>query len=71
MKKLPDWHRPDASVTREHTVDGSTRPMELHLVHRNAQGGLAVIGVFLEEGSENAAAGVMANADDLFPEAQT
>ena len=39
----------------EHTVDGQHRAMEMHLVHRNAQGKLGVIGVFVEEGEENAA----------------
>jgi carbonic anhydrase len=39
----------------EHTKDGQQAPMEMHLVHRNAAGGLAVVGVWLESGSENAA----------------
>ncbi|XP_017571488.1 carbonic anhydrase 2 [Pygocentrus nattereri] len=49
----------------EHTVDGKTYPAELHLVHWNTaypsfgeavdkSDGLAVIGVFLEIGDENA-----------------
>ncbi|WP_220139857.1 carbonic anhydrase [Nocardia huaxiensis] len=33
----------------EHTVDGQQTSMELHLVHKNAQGGLAVLGVLLQE----------------------
>ncbi len=37
----------------EHTVAGVRLPMELHLVHRNDEGALAVVGVFLEEGREN------------------
>lgn len=46
----------------EHTVDGGASPMELHLVHKNAQGDLAVVGVFLEQGAENAAfASIFAN----------
>lgn len=44
------FHRPS-----EHTVDGGDLPMELHLVHRNDTEGLAVVGVFLVEGAENAA----------------
>jgi carbonic anhydrase len=39
----------------EHAIGGQHQPIELHLVHRNAQGGLAVIGVLLRSGSENAA----------------
>lgn len=39
----------------EHTVGGSSYPMEIHFVHKNnATGKLAVIGVFVEEGAENA-----------------
>lgn len=37
----------------EHTVDGRSFPAELHLVHQNADGGLAVVGVLIEEGAEN------------------
>merc|ERR1711879_231591 len=37
----------------EHTVDGQHRAMEMHLVHANAGGQLAVLGVFIEEGEEN------------------
>jgi carbonic anhydrase len=36
----------------EHHVDGKVYPMEVHLVHRG-EGGLAALGVFLEEGAEN------------------
>ena len=39
----------------EHTVSGQHRAAELHLVHRNANGNLAVVGVFLREGAANAA----------------
>ncbi|MBW7882941.1 MAG: carbonic anhydrase family protein [Caldilineaceae bacterium] len=49
----------------EHTVDSSATPMELHLVHKNDRGELAVVGVFLIEGAENAAlAPVFANMPD-------
>jgi len=39
----------------EHTVDGADFPLELHLVHEDAAGALAVVGVFLEEGAANEA----------------
>ena len=39
----------------EHTVDGADFPLELHLVHADADGALAVVGVFLEEGGANEA----------------
>ena len=39
----------------EHTLNGQHYPMEVHLVHKNeATGNLAVVGVFFEEGAENA-----------------
>lgn len=37
----------------EHTVKSRSYPMELHFVHANAKGELAVLGVLLEEGQEN------------------
>jgi carbonic anhydrase len=39
----------------EHTVAGKHFPMEMHLVHKAADGKLAVVGVFIEEGRQNAA----------------
>lgn len=39
----------------EHLVDGARFAMELHLVHRNESGGLAVVGVLISEGGSNAA----------------
>ncbi len=39
----------------EHTVEGKHYPMEMHLVHKSADGKLAVVGVFIEEGGHNAA----------------
>jgi carbonic anhydrase len=46
----------------EHTIDGAHTPMEMHLVHRASDGALAVVGVLIEEGAENAAlADVFAN----------
>lgn len=39
----------------EHLLRGQRFPMAAHLVHRNAAGGLAVVGVLIREGAENAA----------------
>jgi len=38
----------------EHTVGGQQYPLEVHLVHQNAAGDLAVVGVFFEPGIDNA-----------------
>lgn len=43
----------------EHTLDRRAYPAELHFVHRNSQGQLAVVGVFIEEGLENQALGAL------------
>ncbi len=37
----------------EHTIDGNASAMELHLVHRNAAGKLAVVGILIKEGAAN------------------
>lgn len=37
----------------EHTINGQSYPMEVHFVHANADGALAVVGVLFEEGDEN------------------
>ena len=50
--ELSQFHFHRAS---EHLVDGVPYPMELHLVHRDGGGGLAVVGVLICEGEENAA----------------
>jgi carbonic anhydrase len=34
----------------EHVLDGKSFPLEVHFVHRNATGQLAVLGVFFEQG---------------------
>jgi len=39
----------------EHTVKGEHADMEMHLVHQNADGGLAVVGVLINKGAENPA----------------
>ena len=39
----------------EHTVDGIPADMELHLVHQDAAGRLAVVGIFLTAGGRNEA----------------
>ena len=39
----------------EHTIAGESFPMEAHFVHSNEKEELAVLGVFLKEGAENAA----------------
>lgn len=39
----------------EHQLDRKHYPMELHLVHKNSDGSLAVLGVMIKEGSENSA----------------
>ncbi len=38
----------------EHTVEGKASALELHLVHQNKDGKLAVVGILIEEGNENA-----------------
>ena len=37
----------------EHAVDGRLAPAEVHIVHQDANDGLAVLGVFVESGEEN------------------
>ena len=39
----------------EHTLGGKAFANELHLVHKSAKGGLAVVGILLEDGAENPA----------------
>ena len=39
----------------EHAADGTLYPAEMHLVHQDANKNLAVVGVFIAEGAENAA----------------
>nr|WP_249122832.1 MULTISPECIES: carbonic anhydrase family protein [unclassified Bradyrhizobium] len=44
------FHRPS-----EHLIDGKSYPMEVHFVHRDASGALAVVGVLMATGAANAA----------------
>lgn len=37
----------------EHSINGKTSPAELHFVHQDADGNLAVVGVMIEEGKSN------------------
>jgi carbonic anhydrase len=37
----------------EHRIDGKTFPLEIHIVHTNSVGQLAVLGILFEEGEEN------------------
>ena len=39
----------------EHTIDGKSFGMEMHLVHKSNKGELAVVGVLLDKGAENSA----------------
>lgn len=53
----------------EHTLNGTSYPMEIHFVHKNeTTGKLAVIGVFVEEGAENA---ILKNFVDHLPATAT
>jgi len=42
------WHDPS-----EHHIDGVSYAMELHLVHKDSEGKLLVVGVLAQEGEEN------------------
>jgi carbonic anhydrase len=44
------FHRPS-----EHTINGASFPMEVHFVHQNAAGALAVVGVLMTTGKPNRA----------------
>jgi carbonic anhydrase len=39
----------------EHTLDGKHFPLELHIVHKDRQGNLAVVGLLFDLGEENTA----------------
>ena len=56
----------------EHTVKGEFSDMEMHLVHRDKDGNLAVVGVMMEVGTENEAlSGVWANLPEEKSDAMT
>lgn len=42
------WHTPS-----EHELEGRRAPLEVHFVHRAADGSLLVVGAFIEEGRHN------------------
>lgn len=50
--KLDQFHFHTPS---EHTLDGKSYPMELHLVNKNSAGKITVVGVLIKEGEENPA----------------
>lgn len=52
-----------AHATSEHTLDGSSSAMELHFVHQNSSGDLAVVGLMLDDGAENEAIATMLDHD--------
>ncbi|AMO95764.1 eukaryotic-type carbonic anhydrase family protein [Collimonas fungivorans] len=50
--KLDQFHFHTPS---EHTLDGKSYPMELHLVNKGSNGKITVVGIFIKEGKENPA----------------
>ncbi len=66
MLKQFHFHHPS-----EHTIAGVIYPMEMHLVHADADGNLAVVGVLIKEGAadNDAFASVWANlpAEEMEP----
>ncbi|MBT8053883.1 MAG: carbonic anhydrase family protein [Xanthomonadales bacterium] len=57
--EIPDWGKRYQLVQAhfhspsEHTIDGEHFAMEIHLVHQGEDGGLAVVGILMNEGEEN------------------
>ncbi|WP_309715260.1 carbonic anhydrase family protein [Armatimonas sp.] len=45
----------------EHTINGHYAEAEVHLVHKSADGKLAVVGIMIEKGAENAAIKVISD----------
>lgn len=54
----------------EHQFAGQTYPAEVHFVHANSAGNLAVIGVMLKQGAANSAARLLLNGTHLSAENQ-
>ncbi|EIJ79853.1 carbonic anhydrase alpha type [Bacillus methanolicus PB1] len=52
----------------EHQYNGNNYDMELHLVHKDANGKLAVLGVMIQEGKENEK---LASVWDVLPKKET
>ena len=50
----------------EHEVNGKHYPLEIHFVHKTAEGKIAVVGVFVKQGSRNAE---WAKFVDVIPDA--
>ncbi|PFH12068.1 carbonic anhydrase [Collimonas sp. PA-H2] len=50
--KLDQFHFHTPS---EHTLDGKSYPMELHLVNKSSSDQITVVGIFIQEGEENPA----------------
>ena len=48
------WWQYHFHAPSEHTIDGRHYPLEVHLVHKSADGNLAVLGVLVEEGEHDA-----------------
>lgn len=59
--KLKQFH---FHAESEHTINGEHKPLEIHFVHQAQDGRIAVIGVFVEEGSKNEAFQAVLDAID-------
>lgn len=57
-----EWLQAHLHVPSEHRLDTATFAMEMHFVHKNAENGLAVLGVLIREGAEHPAFGQIISA---------
>ena len=57
-------------VTSEHKVNGTSFPMEMHMVTQDAAGATMVVGRFIEEGAENRAFDVLFRSLPGGPDAE-